>query len=202
MSAKRAADDGQVRPSPKRQKTLPEPAPDLKPEAEQGLAIDRFEDQIFRFMDLPGGIYVLHVEVDLVSNMHENSATECMILQRSTHIAAFHQSIERKSQRVGKHALLVRPQHQPRTRMLRFRPSAYHTSDLPRPPLSSVPNSAQPGCPPTRSRSVLSMATSRHSSHAQTHGHLPKPRSASKRSAIPPDPSGSGCARTSWTMST
>jgi hypothetical protein len=57
MGTKRAATGGQVRSSRKRQKTQPNPEPDqkIKGQPEHDHANNQRQDQVFRFMELPGG---------------------------------------------------------------------------------------------------------------------------------------------------
>ncbi|KAF2824257.1 hypothetical protein CC86DRAFT_354162 [Ophiobolus disseminans] len=54
MGTKRTVDNGQVRSSRKRQKTLQQILPELKPQTEQVQHETQTQDQVFRFMDLPG----------------------------------------------------------------------------------------------------------------------------------------------------
>lgn len=83
------ATDIQVRSSRKRQKTQikSEEEPQDIPDYEQ--IKDPREDQVFRFMDLPGGKYNVSSTVCDFANKTQNFATVSTVMQQIMHIVAF-----------------------------------------------------------------------------------------------------------------
>jgi hypothetical protein len=84
---KRGATDDQVRCS-KRQKTQAKSNQESEDISEREQVKDPHKDQVFRFMDLPGGKYNMDSAVYAYTNNLQNFATASTVMQQNMHIAA------------------------------------------------------------------------------------------------------------------